>query len=410
LSIADDLVAAFEPWLTDDLEDYLRAIAVMFSEVELYAFDRDPVSVPMVLASNLFVNPSLEDGIAGWAPEQTFLFADTCTLAQSTDQALYGTHSLKQVSSLSGAGSANKIRADSPIIPIEHPGGAAIVGSASAYSTTARTVSLAIACVSNLAGTVVSLDRVDVAIPANTWTRLSVEGAAPFGTIGARLVPAHDGAGGVGSITYWDGFKISRAGEYDGYVDIDHGPGDIDWIGLPGLSGVQSLTTTEREVDGWTVLFDPDLAPAPALPYLAAIVGETLPAGISDLEAREWIKDKPNSIRGTIGSIWRAAQRKLTGSRLVTLRQRFYTNVANVDGVEVRTFTQQTPDSAGTRADIESVFPFAQGLKLDYQVLTGRTWANVNSGYATWALVNSHYPTWNEVLSDLSGYASFTRE
>lgn len=39
MSVAEDLVAAFQPWLTPDLEDYLTAIGEMFSETELYALD-----------------------------------------------------------------------------------------------------------------------------------------------------------------------------------------------------------------------------------------------------------------------------------------------------------------------------------------------------------------------------------
>lgn len=48
MTVADDLVAAHAPWLTledgsynQDLDDYLRTIGEMFTEVELYAFDTD---------------------------------------------------------------------------------------------------------------------------------------------------------------------------------------------------------------------------------------------------------------------------------------------------------------------------------------------------------------------------------
>jgi hypothetical protein len=37
--IADDLVEIFEPVLTPDLETYLRAVALMFDEVEMYSTD-----------------------------------------------------------------------------------------------------------------------------------------------------------------------------------------------------------------------------------------------------------------------------------------------------------------------------------------------------------------------------------
>lgn len=39
MALADDLVAAAEPWITPDFETYLRAIGEMFSEAELFAAD-----------------------------------------------------------------------------------------------------------------------------------------------------------------------------------------------------------------------------------------------------------------------------------------------------------------------------------------------------------------------------------
>jgi hypothetical protein len=41
VSVAEDLVAAFAPWMTPDLADYLTAIGGMFGEVELYAMADD---------------------------------------------------------------------------------------------------------------------------------------------------------------------------------------------------------------------------------------------------------------------------------------------------------------------------------------------------------------------------------
>jgi hypothetical protein len=39
MSVAEQLVAAFEPWLTDDLQDYLEVIGEMFELVETYSDD-----------------------------------------------------------------------------------------------------------------------------------------------------------------------------------------------------------------------------------------------------------------------------------------------------------------------------------------------------------------------------------
>jgi hypothetical protein len=41
VSLADDYVAALAPWMTPDLEVYLRAVGAMFAEVEMYAEDEE---------------------------------------------------------------------------------------------------------------------------------------------------------------------------------------------------------------------------------------------------------------------------------------------------------------------------------------------------------------------------------
>ena len=41
MSVTEDLIAAFEPWLTDDLEAYLTSVGSMFAEVEEYAADTE---------------------------------------------------------------------------------------------------------------------------------------------------------------------------------------------------------------------------------------------------------------------------------------------------------------------------------------------------------------------------------
>ena len=46
MSVAEDLVAAFAPWMTPDLEDYLTAIGGMFSESELYALQETEDDIP----------------------------------------------------------------------------------------------------------------------------------------------------------------------------------------------------------------------------------------------------------------------------------------------------------------------------------------------------------------------------
>lgn len=169
------------------------------------------------------------------------------------------------------------------------------------------------------------------------------------------------------------------------------------------FSEVELYAILGDDDQGWVVLFDPDQCPARALPYLAQYVGERLPVGLDEPHQREWIKDAPNQRRGTPLSIFQAAQRKLTGSRLVAMRERD----GDVDHLTVVTYTAETPDSAGTLQDLRDVVP--HDVILTYNVLAGEDWGGVNLDHATWAAVDSAFPTWADVAAALSGAVTFSR-
>lgn len=153
---------------------------------------------------------------------------------------------------------------------------------------------------------------------------------------------------------------------------------------------------------GWSILLDPDLSPVAALPYLAQYVGEELPVGLTEAQQREWIKDAPNQRRGTVLGIVRAAQRTLTGTRLVAVNER----ESDEDHLGIITYTDQTPNTAQVRADILSVMP--ADIVLNYSSLGGQSWSSVNSNFATWQDVKNNYATWAEVRADTPGYTIFT--
>lgn len=170
------------------------------------------------------------------------------------------------------------------------------------------------------------------------------------------------------------------------------------------FTDVELYAMAEEDDQGWVILFDPDQCPAPALPYLAQYVGERLPVGISDAAAREWIKDAPNQRRGTPMSIFYAAQRKLTGSRLVAMRER---DGGDPEKLTVVTYTAETPDPAGTLADLRDVVPY--DVDLTYSVLDGQDWGGVSTTFATWAAVDAAYATWADAAADLTGSSTFSR-
>jgi hypothetical protein len=160
--------------------------------------------------------------------------------------------------------------------------------------------------------------------------------------------------------------------------------------------------TPDERFEGWTILFDPDRCPAPALPYLAQYRGEVLPAGISEAGAREWIKDAPNQVRGTPRAVFEAAQRRLTGERLVSMLER---PAGVVDEVQIVTYAGQTPDPAGTQADILSVLPADVVLTFNGSSST-QNWNQAKVTYVTWAPMA--VKKWNEVVSTLTGYTSWS--
>jgi hypothetical protein len=194
----------------------------------------------------------------------------------------------------------------------------------------------------------------------------------------------------------WSPWMTDDLGDYADAISVMYA--DVELYAFDTVDPV-----TGDEIPGWAVLLDPDLCPAPALPYLAQYVGERLPVGISEPLAREWIKDNPNAIRGTVRSQFYAAQRKLTGTRLVSVMERF----PDVDHLTIVTYTSQTPDPAGTLRDLQDVVAF--DTILVYETLDGQLWNHVKSNYATWADVKTHYATWADVAADLSGSSVFSR-
>lgn len=107
-----------------------------------------------------------------------------------------------------------------------------------------------------------------------------------------------------------------------------------------------AFDTDDPEVyDGWTLIMDPNRAPAYALPWLAQFVGERLPPGLEtsdEAAARQRVIDHPNQRRGTVESIRSVAQRHLTGSKQVAI----YERTPDEDTVTIQTLTAETGGNA----------------------------------------------------------------
>ena len=93
----------------------------------------------------------------------------------------------------------------------------------------------------------------------------------------------------------------------------------------------------------WEPLFDVDLCPGWALPWLGQIVGVRVPNGMSDDDARAFIKELRAFKRGSPEAIKSAAKFALTGSKTVTLHER---DNGDAYALEVVVLTSETPSAA----------------------------------------------------------------
>lgn len=155
---------------------------------------------------------------------------------------------------------------------------------------------------------------------------------------------------------------------------------------------------TEEGEDGWTVIFDIERTLYKDLRWLGQIIGETVPVGHPEALSREWINDKVNQRRGTIGAIVCATQRHLLNSRMVTYLERTSSLSAvgqDADALYVITYLDQTPNAYQTRRDLEDAVP--GDIVLYYEVQGGQRWSNVLATTPTWNQVNSTYDSWDAV-------------
>lgn len=139
----------------------------------------------------------------------------------------------------------------------------------------------------------------------------------------------------------------------------------------------------EDGLKGWEIIFNVDLCPPEALPYLAQFVGVHLEPNLTVEQQREKIKDRPAFRRGTSGAILSATKKRLSGTKFVFMEER---SEGKAYRLLIRTFTAETPEPAATLSDILEQKP--AGIVLDYAALVGKS-------YAEWKAEN---PTYQQLL------------
>lgn len=166
---------------------------------------------------------------------------------------------------------------------------------------------------------------------------------------------------------------------------------------------IEDLVRDSDAGPGWSAIYDIDRCPSEGLPWLAQFRGVSLPPQIAgqsdedyDLEMRDWIRRADGMNRGGPDAIVAAAQRRLTGTKTVTLSER---DGGDAYQLVVSTLDDETPDPDGTLADIVSQKP--AGLVLNHQESVSITWAALEAADADWTAVLAEFATWDEVRLNL---------
>jgi hypothetical protein len=167
------------------------------------------------------------------------------------------------------------------------------------------------------------------------------------------------------------------------------------------------LADPDNDVVDYQALVDVDLAPTWALPWLAQLVGERIPVGYTDTQARDWIRNSPKWIRGTPAGIWNAVKRVLLPGASMQMRERWNpnTSTADPDWISILTWATQTPDQNLVLQVLRREVP--ADIMFGYTMQTAATWGSFTGTVANWAAMKTTYPTWAAVQGATPGYVTW---
>lgn len=181
-----------------------------------------------------------------------------------------------------------------------------------------------------------------------------------------------------------------------------HGP-DVDGL---AHDYVGAITHTIRQIDeivrdtpqgpGWSVLLDVLEAPTEGLPWLAQVLGvELAPRSPNqtdaewDAYARDALQRQAGRQRGTIDAIVSAIQATLTGTRSVSIVERY---AGDPYQITYGTRTSETPDANATYVAMLRQKP--AGIIATHVETPDWAWIDVTADYATWTAFTAAFPTW----------------
>jgi hypothetical protein len=162
------------------------------------------------------------------------------------------------------------------------------------------------------------------------------------------------------------------------------------------LAQVAEVFDPEGDVPPLAPILSPDLCPTWALPWLAQLLGVTLPKGVDDATARAMIKDVSGFKRGTPAAIRAAAGFFLTGSKTVFFNERLANDAYRLGVV---TLGSETPDATLVEAAILAQKP--GGILLSYAAIAGQTYRAVLTEVDSYREARSTWPTYRAMRDNL---------
>lgn len=140
------------------------------------------------------------------------------------------------------------------------------------------------------------------------------------------------------------------------------------------LQPAYDLVRARSDTASWGIVFDANLCPVAALPYLAQFVGVQLTPEMSVEQMRNEIRQPTGWKRGQPESIQIAVRRTLTGENPLVI---IHPRTPEVGHHYIRTLLSQTPEPSRTEAIIRAVLPAWEVL--DYAAIIGVTVADISA-------------------------------
>lgn len=144
----------------------------------------------------------------------------------------------------------------------------------------------------------------------------------------------------------------------------------------------------------YAVIFDPERCPLGALPFLSQFGGAILTPEMDEEARRNAIKAPEAFSRGRPASLEAVARRRLTGTKTVILTERY---TGNAWRIRVETLEEETPDPAGTEADIIA-YQKPIGIRLFFNGRVNWTWGEAKASveFPTWKAVKEAFASWHD--------------